>query len=567
MGSRLILTEWGSEETPPRRDGRWHLQSERRWVVEGPRAMLADVEAVLPRSICTRTGHGALVLNLVNSVGVLDLPGVGPVELHTGKLEEAGFEALLADLIRLATSLPFSAGDPGSSPYASGPPPRDEVLYHAFVYLRHILSDGAPAEERLLPALELIQRAPHRRWRTEWRDVPVDALTRVDSRTLLDLVTRTGAPVHTASLSPAAATLTERLGGRLPEEISERRIRAAIDTPENRFAKAFIGQADGIIGRVRSRAASRRDVFGRSLLADCDRMEAALMPVTRHSMWDEVGTMVRIPFSSTVLQRRRGYRHVLRHYTRIRMAPRIPLDKGEMRDLLELKNIALLYELWTFFRLAEIICELLGPPVRSARTDAGDDFQVALGWNRTFEWPGGTRLAYNESFSRSRQSPNHAYSVPLRPDITLHVPEGPNRGLHVLDAKFRVQTLGEAGFERDENPAERASERRGDFKRGDIYKMHTYRDAIRNARSVWILYPGSEFRFFDASNSRKVIQPTDLPSLLEGVGAIPFAPKPDSGPDPSPHGEVTATLRKLLGPHSAAAYFAGTEALSTVAPP
>ncbi|MCY3699988.1 MAG: DUF2357 domain-containing protein [Gemmatimonadetes bacterium] len=512
--------------------------------------MLADIEAVLPRSTCTKTGHGALVLNLVNSVGVLDLPGVGQVELHTGKLDEAGFEALLADLTRLATSLPFSAGAPGSSPYASGPPLRDEVLYHAFVYLRHILSDGAPAEERLLPALELIQRAPHRRWRTEWRDVPVETLTRVDSRTLLDLVTRTGAPVHTASLSPAAATLTERLGGRLPEEISERRIRATVDTPENRFAKAFIGQAGGIIGRVRSKAASRRDVFGRSLLADCDRMEAALMPVARHSMWDEVGTMVRIPLSSTVLQRRRGYRHVLRHYARIRLAPRIPLDGRKMRDLLELKDIALLYELWTFFRLAEIICGLLGLPVRSARTDAGDDFQVVLGWNRTFEWPGGTRLAYNESFSRSERSPYHAYSVPLRPDITLHVPEGPNCGLHVLDAKFRVQTLGEAGLERDEDPPEKASERRGDFKRGDISKMHTYRDAIRNARSVWILYPGSEFRFFDALNSRRVIQPTDLPSLLEGVGAIPFAPKPDSGPGPSSHGEVTATLRKLLDPQS-----------------
>ncbi|WP_419939456.1 DUF2357 domain-containing protein [Candidatus Palauibacter sp.] len=469
------------------------------------------------------------------------------MELHTGKLDEAGFEALLADLTRFATSLPFAAGDPGSSPYASGPPPRDEVLYHAFVYLRHILSNEAPIEERLMPALELIQRAPHRRWRTERRDVRVETLTRVDSRTLLDLVTRTGAPVQAASLSPAAAALTEQLGGRLPEEISERRIQATIDTPENRFAKAFIGQADGIIGRVRSKAAARRDVFGRSLLADCERMEAALMPVARHSMWDEVGTMVRIPFSSTVLQRRRGYRHVLRHYARIRLAPRIPLDEHEMRDLLELKNIALLYELWTFFRLAEIICDSLGPPLRSARP-AGDDFQVALGWNRTFEWAGGTRLAYNESFSRSRSSSNHSYSVPLRPDITLRVPEGPNRGLHVLDAKFRVQTLGDAGLERDDDPAEKASERRGDFKRGDIYKMHAYRDAIPNAHSVWILYPGTEFRFFHASGRTPVSgSPEELPESIQGVGAIPFVPRINGVSGGALHPEARATLRRLVG--------------------
>ena len=375
----------------------------------------------------------------------------------------------------------------------------------------------------------------------------IEALTRVDSRTLLDFVTRTGAPVHAASLSPAAAALTERLGGRLPEEISERRIQATIDTPENRFVKAFIGQADGIIGRVRSKAAGRRDVFGRSLLADCERMEAALMSAARHSMWDEVGTMVRIPFSSTVLQRRRGYRHVLRHYARIRLAPRIPLNKREMRDLLELKNVALLYELWTFFRLAEIICDLLGPPLRSARP-AGDDFQVALGWNRTFEWTGGTRLAYNESFSRSRPCSNHSYSVPLRPDITLRVPEEPNRGLHVLDAKFRVHTLGDAGFERDEDPAERTSERRGDFKRGDIYKMHAYRDAIPGAHSVWILYPGTEFRFFNASAGGGANgSPEELPESIQGVGAIPFVPRANGASDSDLHAEAHATLRHLIG--------------------
>ena len=81
--------------------------------------------------------------------------------------------------------------------------------------------------------------------------------------------------------------------------------------------------------------------------------------------------MVRIPFSSTVLQRRRGYRRVLRHFSRIRLAPTIPVNKEGMRDLLELKNIALLYELWTFFRLAYEISAVLGsPPARSGRRAA-----------------------------------------------------------------------------------------------------------------------------------------------------------------------------------------------------
>ena len=561
--AEIVVQGFRSGATPPRdAEGRLQLQSERRWVIEGSRAKLAQIEAVLPVSAWNRVGRGALVLSLVNSVGTLELPHVGPVELYSGKLNRRDFEALLADLTALATSLPFSARDPGSAQYDSGAAPPDQVLYHAFVYLRYILSEDAPADTRLIPALELIQRTPYRRWRTERREVRIEALTRVDSHTLLDLVTRTGTPVQAASLSVPGAALASRLGGQLPETVSERRIRATIDTPENRFVKAFIGQAQGIIGRTRAAVEGGRSVFEKNLIDDCDRLDAALMPIVRHSMWDEVGRMVRIPFSSTVLQRRRGYRHVLRHFARIRLAPRIPLDSRELRNLLELKDIATLYELWTFFRLADLVRALLGPPIRSARPARSDSFQVSLGWNQTFEWASGVRLAYNRTFSPSRDS----YSVRLRPDIALYLPGRSNADLHLFDAKFSVRRLSDAGLVTGKGEERRADaeERKGVFTRGDLYKMHTYRDAIPNARSVWILYPGTEFRFFDASNSRPVIRPTDLPRRLEGVGAVPFAPKPDAGPGPSPHGEVMATLRKLLGPHVPGAQFSGSEAPSTV---
>ena len=170
-----------------------------------------------------------------------------------------------------------------------------------------------------------------------------------------------------SSLSPSGARLAERLGGSLPEVVSERKIRSTTDTPENRLVKAFIGQSRTMIGRMRSAVGSSPpDAFRGNVLRDCNRMEASLMPIARHSMWEEVERMVRIPFASTVLQRRRGYRRVLQHFSRIRLAPAIPLDKKAMRDLLELKNIALLYELWTFFRMVdEITAVLQSPPVRS----------------------------------------------------------------------------------------------------------------------------------------------------------------------------------------------------------
>ena len=542
----VLVRGWGSEDPEPDLDGCIRLQSERLWVVEGPRKQLAEIEAVLPSSTWNRAGGGALVLSLVNSVGILELPHVGRVELYSGKFGRRDFEALLADLTALATSLPFSARDPGSAQYDSGAALPDQVLYHAFVYLRYILSEDAPADTRLLPALELIQRAPYRRWRTERREVRIEALTTVDSRTLLDLVTRTGTPVQSSSLSAPGAVLASRLGGKLPETVSERRIRATIDTPENRFVKAFIGQAQGIIGRTRAAVEGGNTAFEKNLTDDCDRLDAALMPIVRHSMWDEVGRMARIPFSSTVLQRRRGYRHVLRHFAKIRLAPRIPLDDREMRALLELKDIATLYELWTFFRLADLVRALLGPPIRSARPAGRDSFQVSLGWNQTFEWASGVRLAYNRTFSPSRAS----YSVRLRPDIALYLPGRSNVDLHLFDAKFSLRRLSDAGLDtgrREERRAE-AEERKGVFKRGDVYKMHTYRDAIPNAHSVWILYPGSEFRFFHASGKTPASgSPEELPESIQGVGAIPFAPRVNGVSGTALHPEAHATLRHLIG--------------------
>lgn len=532
---RVAVHPYGHGEPAEETPCGYRLQSERKWVVEGDDQALTQIANQLPSANLTWVGQQqrALILNLVNSVGILDLPHLGTVELVTGKFSANQFDAMLRDLTEAATTLPFSANEAAAGRYSVSTAPRDDVLYHAFVYLRYILSDRAPEEVRLLPALEMIVREPHRLWRSHRRDVRIEAMTRVDAHTPLDLVTRPGMAVVASSLSPSGARLAERLGGRLPEVVSERKIRPTADTPENRFVKAFIGQARTIIGRMRSAVSSRRpDAFRRNLLRDCDRMEASLMPIARHSMWEEVGRMVRIPFSSTVLQRRRGYRRVLRHFSRIRLAPTIPLDKDGMRDLLELKNIALLYELWTFFRLVHEISAVLGrPPVRSAQPSS-DPFQTAFAAGGSFEWDPGVRLVYNQRFSRSLSRGRRSYSVPLIPDIALAVPHGPNDDLHLFDAKFRVRALADVGLAADDKDAddEKTAERAGSFKRADIYKMHAYRDAIPEARSVWILYPGGEYRFFGVpggggrDGGRVVSSAKGLPGRIEGVGAIPVAP-------------------------------------------
>jgi predicted component of viral defense system (DUF524 family) len=67
-------------------------------------------------------------------------------------------------------------------------------------------------------------------------------------------------------------------------------------------------------------------------------------------------------------------------------------------------------------------------------------------------------------------------------------------------------------------------ERKGTFRRADIYKMHTYRDALPSVRSAWVLYPGSQLRFYMKDGGPVVERVKDLPEAVEGVGAVPLPP-------------------------------------------
>jgi predicted component of viral defense system (DUF524 family) len=110
----------------------------------------------------------------------------------------------------------------------------------------------------------------------------------------------------------------------------------------------------------------------------------------------------------------------------------------------------------------------------------------------------------------------------------MQIPSGPNKGLHLFDAKFKLRKIETVMPEADSEEVQsndKSEERRGTFKHGDLYKMHTYRDAIRAAKSVWALYPGDAFRFFSENGARLTEPPQSGPSELAGVGAIPLTPK------------------------------------------
>lgn len=106
--------------------------------------------------------------------------------------------------------------------------------------------------------------------------------------------------------------------------------------------------------------------------------------------------------------------------------------------------------------------------------------------------------------------------------------------------QFRRDALGGTGTD-DELPEKWARERWGTFKHADLYKMHTYREAIPRARSVCILFSDAELRHF-AVAGELIATLAGLPPVLAVVGAVPHAPASTSD------STLRAVLMRLVKP-------------------
>jgi predicted component of viral defense system (DUF524 family) len=482
----------------------WLLDAEHEWVLESEPTLL-DAVAVKLAGVGQRLSADVLLLSFRNAVGRFDAGPAGVLRVRSGKWTEHHYAAMLTDIANWSTALPFQAGAASALPYARTELEAPDVLYHAFVWLRHALLECEDAA--LIGALRSILRDPHRRMITHERVVPAHQVSRVSHRSLDDVA----AGHRPFKRVPAGRGLA---GGTLfPVEIAEQVAVPSVDTVENRFVWAFVTSCGHILDAMRRRTASDTSAFGRRVRADCSAIEGELAPVLTHRMWEDVGPMRLFPASSTVLHRRAAYREVLRHHILIRMATKaLPLDEPDVRQLLEVKDIARLYELWTAFAVIEAVRSLKGPP-SEAEPIADDGLSTTLAAGLFARWPDGTEVAYNPTYTRNQGFHGRSWSLLLRPDVAIWSPSGPSHGLHFLDAKFKL--VGSLD----------GDDAQGKAQPGDLHKMHAYKDAIPEARSAWVMFPGTESRHWQPNEGEG----------LRGVGAVPVVP-----------GEEHAALRTLV---------------------
>lgn len=116
---------------------------------------------------------------------------------------------------------------------------------------------------------------------------------------------------------------------------------------------------------------------------------------------------------------------------------------------------------------------------------------------------------YNWTESREKRT---SYSLTLRPDTTVEIKVRNKKVKLVFDAKYKVQSSSS-----DDDISRYV-------KSEDIYKMHTYLDAISNVEFAMVVYPGTEFYFYEKPSISHVKRDFNNVNVFKGVGAIPLIP-------------------------------------------
>jgi predicted component of viral defense system (DUF524 family) len=357
-------------------------------------------------------------------------------------------------------------------------------------------------------ALQRILSFPHEQLSTVSDSVPTDRPIRWTPSALQQLVTRNPrreVPAgHPLRANPGLETIAERV--LVPRKSRD------LDTPENRFVKfalrefqAFLTHAQGVFESCAGWGSSA---------ALARRLAASVEDWLGRGLFREVGELRFAPLGSPVLQRKAGYREMLRWWLRFRTAAELSWEGGEDLFRAGQRDVASLYEYWLFFELLGWFCRKCRGGNRPAvedlvegleegspnlrlrkRTELGPFVGTFAGQSR----PLNARFASNRRFEvTTERHEGGSWTRRLHPDYTLTFwPEGLTEAeaerrellVHVhFDAKYRVEDIeGLFGVEGADDADEEVE---GNYKRQDLLKMHAYRDAIKRSQGAYVLYPG-----------------------------------------------------------------------------
>lgn len=440
---------------------------------------------------------------------------------------KSGYRDDYRDMLELitekCTDLLLQANSPVSHHFDIDYSKDSQTLYQKFAFIKSIIGSS-----EFKDAVHRIVTAPVTKWSETHEEKDIRSVRRFSNKNLKGLIKG-----GKRSILPSGHYLESYGFKTLPERITSVRKTDSVDTPENRFIKHALETFLKFCSDIKIAAPNDSKLDSESTIL-INELESQL----HHSVFKEISGPSTLKLNSPILQRKEGYREVLRTWLMFKLAAKLVWQGGEDVYGAGKKDIATLYEYWLFFKLLDLFQELfeIDPKDISELIEESDNglnlrikqgrFTALKGVFETDSRKLNIQFNYNRSFSGKKEYPDSgSWTTTLRPDYTLSFwPFGISENeaekqeliVHVhFDAKYKIANLTdfiEQNTAKDLDE-EKTENRKGIYKNADLLKMHAYKDAIRRTGGAYILYPG------DKSLYRKGFH-----EIIPGLGAFPVRP-------------------------------------------
>lgn len=464
------------------------------------------------------------------------------VEVRSSNLNyRSDFREMLDDIGRNSVDLLMQLRSPTERRLTVDPRHSPKTLQQRFFFLKSILESVEFGE-----AIGQITSQTHTRLEATTRRVSIKNASRL-SRSTSRMFAKQGHRIAIPGSHPLYQQMRDQgiAGPTAPRNIDRSESNETLDTPENQFVKYALQSFSDCLEKIAGVLSKSTETDQRFVLRELNPLRNRLSELLERDFFRSVSDSRFINFGSPVLQRKGGYRELLSAWLKFNLAAQLSWQAADEIYGGGARNVADLYEYWVYFQLLTLIKkhftlnvgyvnhllrsspdgfelrlkrgELL--PVGGARTQSQERaLRIQFNYNRTFT--GGTSV----------QDPIHtasgSWTRQMRPDFTISVwPDGFSSAeaerqelivhLH-FDAKYRVESIDDLFGGDEEEDAQ--SDKRGQYKRQDLLKMHAYKDAIRRSGGAFILYPGTENRIFRAYRE-----------ILPGLGAFVARPGQPGG--------------------------------------
>jgi uncharacterized protein len=298
------------------------------------------------------------------------------------------------------------------------------------------------------------------------------------------------------------------------------------DTPENQFVyqvlRGWYELSAEVALRVSRMSASASQARG---LAETAEVTGILTQVLSKDLFSSLSPLSSWPSSSTVLQKKQGYRDIYRHYLQSQLGSQLTWEATEDIYGAGQKNVALLYEYWCFLQLCSILsglCDKSPLDLRALVERSPEGLSLRLRQGKRVAITGTTErngsriqvaLFYNKSFVSSAVGHEGSWTREMVPDFSFRIRalrEKPTTTWLHFDAKYRVESVTELFG--PGSPLKRTG-KSVRYKREDLLRMHAYKDAVRRSTGAYILFPGDDSTLF-----------REFHEIVPGIGAFALRP-------------------------------------------